>query len=191
MLDFTSQKCLKQCILVATNITLRYQSALRASVGKQVKHEAEFELHQVKEQLRNAEDNIAYLSDRVITYRYRWLEEYYRAENLERHMPSGIYVPDLGQIPLGAPSPGFSTEFLAWDDIHICSKRRVIKDLTTRIPVQNENPLIFFAWISWAQILGGDMVMLKRGASIVRCTEYSNTVFSLPPMKPTPTFNTT
>jgi hypothetical protein len=86
-------------------------------VGKQVKHEAEFELHQVKEQLRNAEDNIAYLSDRVITYRYRWLEEYYHAKNLECHMPSGIYVPDLGQIPLGAPSPGFSTEFLAWDDM--------------------------------------------------------------------------
>jgi hypothetical protein len=63
------------------------------------------------------EDNIAYLSDRVIMYRYRWLEEYYRAKNLEHHMPSGIYVPDLGQIPLGAPSPSFSTEFLAWDDM--------------------------------------------------------------------------
>ncbi|KAG1897336.1 uncharacterized protein F5891DRAFT_982724 [Suillus fuscotomentosus] len=144
MLDFTSQKRLKQCILVATNITLSFQlppvqipigteSKTRPTmqaieqhklqvkthlgVGEQFKHETEFELHQVKEQLRNAEENIAYLSDRVMTYRYRWLEEYYRADNLERHMPNGIHVPDLGQIPLGAPSPGFSTEFLAWDDM--------------------------------------------------------------------------
>jgi len=55
----------------------------------------------------NAENNVAYLSDRVKTYRDRWLEEYYRADNLKYHMPSGIHVVDLPQIPEGAPSPTF------------------------------------------------------------------------------------
>jgi hypothetical protein len=63
----------------------------------------------------NAESNIAYLSDRVTTYRNRWLEEYHRANNLELHMPCGIHVPDLPQIPDSAPSPSFSHLLLAWE----------------------------------------------------------------------------
>jgi hypothetical protein len=74
-------------------------------------------MNQLEEQLRSAEESIAYLTDRVMVYRYRWLEEYYRADNLERHMPSDIYVPDLAQIPLGTSSPGFSAEFLAWESM--------------------------------------------------------------------------
>lgn len=77
--------------------------------------EGESELCRVKEQLRNAESIIAHLSDKVTKYRYRWLEEYYRAENLNCHMPCNIYVPDLPQIALGIPSPSCS-EFLKWDE---------------------------------------------------------------------------
>lgn len=77
----------------------------------------ESELRQVKEQLRNAEDSVAYLSDRVATYRYRWLEEYYRAENLDHYMPPGTYVPDLPQIADGVPSPSTSFDFLEWDEV--------------------------------------------------------------------------
>lgn len=44
------------------------------------------------------------------TYRYRWIENYYRADNLERHMPDGVVVPDLDQIPESAASPGSFTE---------------------------------------------------------------------------------
>ena len=72
---------------------------------KESKSELESELRCIKEQLRSAEDNIAYLSERVKTYRHRWMEDYHHAENLERHMPYGTYVPNLGQIPEGAASP--------------------------------------------------------------------------------------
>lgn len=65
--------------------------------------------------MKNAESTIAHLSDKVTKYRYRWLEEYYRAENLDRHMPGDIYVPDLPQIAVGIPSPSCS-EFLMWDE---------------------------------------------------------------------------
>ncbi|KAG1891581.1 uncharacterized protein F5891DRAFT_986770 [Suillus fuscotomentosus] len=76
----------------------------------------ESELQLVKEHLRNAENNIAYLSDRVMTYRDRWLEEYYRADNLEHHMPSNIHVAYPPQIPYGAPSPTFFSRSLDGDD---------------------------------------------------------------------------
>lgn len=55
------------------------------------------------------------------TYRDRWLEEYYRANNLEYHMPSNIFVADLPQIPLGAPSPTVFPRYLCGDDE--CSER--------------------------------------------------------------------
>ncbi|KAG1871647.1 hypothetical protein F4604DRAFT_1926085 [Suillus subluteus] len=76
----------------------------------------ECELRRVKAQLKNAENNIAYLSERVNTYRYRWLEEYYCADNLERHMPGDIVIPELGQIPEGAASPVFFPEFFTWNE---------------------------------------------------------------------------
>jgi hypothetical protein len=59
---------------------------------------------------------IAYLSERVNTYRYRWLEEYYRADNLERHMPCDVDIPELGQIPEGLASPAFFPEFFTWNE---------------------------------------------------------------------------
>ncbi|KAG1759541.1 hypothetical protein EDD22DRAFT_849177 [Suillus occidentalis] len=67
----------------------------------------EAELRFVKEQLRNADNNVAYLSERVAMYRVRWLEEYYCANNLKSHMPSDIHMAILPQIPVGAPSPTF------------------------------------------------------------------------------------
>ncbi|KAG1893721.1 uncharacterized protein F5891DRAFT_985624 [Suillus fuscotomentosus] len=76
---------------------------------------AESELDQVKQKLSTAEDTVVYLSDKMMTYRYRWLEEYYRADNLERHMPSDVCLPIVPQIAEGAPSPGLSPEFLEWD----------------------------------------------------------------------------
>ncbi|KAG2086099.1 hypothetical protein BD769DRAFT_1681353 [Suillus cothurnatus] len=76
----------------------------------------ESELRRVKEQLENAESVIANLSERVNTYRDRWLEEYYRADNLERHMPYETYVPELGQIPEGIASPAFFPEFFTWNE---------------------------------------------------------------------------
>src|SRR6267154_3922642 len=100
--------------------------------NKESKSELESELCRVKEQLRSAEDNIAYLSEQVKTYRHRWMEDYHRAENLEHHMPYGTYVPDLGQIPEGAASPEL---FLGWSlDIEgaggsiavICESGRII-----------------------------------------------------------------
>ncbi|KAG1883207.1 uncharacterized protein F5891DRAFT_990894, partial [Suillus fuscotomentosus] len=60
--------------------------------------EVESELDQVKQKLSTAEDTIVYLSDKMMTYRYRWLEEYYRADNLERHMPSDVCLPIVPQI---------------------------------------------------------------------------------------------
>ncbi|KAG1895079.1 uncharacterized protein F5891DRAFT_984534 [Suillus fuscotomentosus] len=78
--------------------------------------EVESELDQVKQKLRTTEDTVAYLSDKVGTYRRRWLEEYYRAENLKHHMPCEVCIPDLPQIAEGIPSPGFSPEFLEWEE---------------------------------------------------------------------------
>ncbi|KAG1896778.1 uncharacterized protein F5891DRAFT_983200 [Suillus fuscotomentosus] len=76
----------------------------------------ESELRLVKEQLRNEEKNGAYLSDRVKTYRDRWLEEYYRANNLEYHIPSDIHVADLPQIPEGLSSPKLFSDCLEWEE---------------------------------------------------------------------------
>jgi hypothetical protein len=76
----------------------------------------ESELRRLKKQLENAENVIAHLSERVNTYRYRWLEEYYRADNLERHMPCDIDVPVLGQIPAGTASPAFCPELFTWNE---------------------------------------------------------------------------
>ncbi|KAG2131481.1 hypothetical protein BD769DRAFT_1386699 [Suillus cothurnatus] len=58
-------------------------------------------------------------TDRVKTYRDRWLEEYYCADNLEYHMPSGIHMVDLPQIPEGAPSPTFFPGYLDSDDEYL------------------------------------------------------------------------
>ncbi|KAG1802175.1 uncharacterized protein HD556DRAFT_1438212 [Suillus plorans] len=77
--------------------------------------EVESELDQVKQKLSTTEDTVAYLSDKMMTYRYRWLEEYYRADNLKHHMPSDVCLPIIPQIAEGAPSPGLSPEFLEWD----------------------------------------------------------------------------
>jgi hypothetical protein len=70
------------------------------------------ELHQLRNQLKEAEERIRQLADRVIMYRYRWLEEYYRADNLEHHMPGGVNVPDLAQIPQGTLSPNLYPEYV-------------------------------------------------------------------------------
>ncbi|KAG2122446.1 hypothetical protein BD769DRAFT_1670840 [Suillus cothurnatus] len=74
------------------------------------KRELESQLRNVKEQLKSARIHIEFLSKRMKTYRYRWIENYYRADNLERHMPDGVVVPDLDQIPESAASPGSFTE---------------------------------------------------------------------------------
>jgi hypothetical protein len=73
------------------------------------------ELDRVKQKLKTTEETVVYLLEKVKTYRYRWLEENYRADNLEHHMPCDIYVPHLAQIAEGAPSPGFSPAFLEWE----------------------------------------------------------------------------
>ncbi|KAG1889784.1 uncharacterized protein F5891DRAFT_1198372 [Suillus fuscotomentosus] len=91
----------------------------------------ESELHQVKEQLRNAENSAVYLSDRVAMYRYRWLEEYYHAENLVRYMPPGTYVPDLPQIADGVPSPSTSFNFLKWDEADEGSEQVAREDISS------------------------------------------------------------
>ncbi|KAG1854092.1 hypothetical protein C8R48DRAFT_675687 [Suillus tomentosus] len=127
-----SRKRLRQCIHVGSNVTLKLEDSdiENSEMGAdctgtqttgeiedgQPMIEVESELRQVKEQLRDAENNIAYLSDRVLTYRYRWLEEYYRAENLDHHMPQDICVPDLPQVTYGAPSPSISSDILKWDE---------------------------------------------------------------------------
>ncbi|KAG1895782.1 uncharacterized protein F5891DRAFT_983961 [Suillus fuscotomentosus] len=122
-----SRKHFRPSVRVGNNVTIKFQLSshveeLRSDDCKQIKllvhsgtqtiyadeeskSELEDELRRVKEQLRSAEDNIAYLSERMKTYRYRWIEDYHRAENLELHMPYGTYVPDLDQIPEGAASP--------------------------------------------------------------------------------------
>ncbi|KAG1850670.1 hypothetical protein F4604DRAFT_1934350 [Suillus subluteus] len=98
------RKRLRRCIHVGSNVTL-----------KQGRRTPRRELRHAKEQLANAENVIAYLSERVNTYRYRWLEEYYCADNLERHMPCDIDVPELGQIPEGLASPALLPESFTWD----------------------------------------------------------------------------
>ncbi|KAG1888807.1 hypothetical protein F4604DRAFT_1674424 [Suillus subluteus] len=144
-LDSPPRKSLQQCFLVEKNVMFRIQlsssGVLRdindakdiqigidckqmhqnrnlINKGTQTRGE-ESELRLVKEQLRNAEKNVAYLSDRVKTYRDRWLEEYYHANNLEYHMPSGIHIADLAQIPEGAPSPAFFPGYLDGDDEYL------------------------------------------------------------------------
>ncbi|KAG1796057.1 uncharacterized protein HD556DRAFT_1307269 [Suillus plorans] len=83
----------------------------------EAKGKLESELCRVKEQLKGSQINVAYLSEQVGTYRYRWLEEYHRAENLEQHMPDEVYIPHLNQIPEDAPSPrDLLPKFLSWDD---------------------------------------------------------------------------
>ncbi|KIK32058.1 hypothetical protein CY34DRAFT_111130 [Suillus luteus UH-Slu-Lm8-n1] len=93
------------------NKLLVHSSTQTIGAEEESKSDLESELRRIKEQLRSAEDNIAYLSERVKTYRHRWMEEYYRAENLELHMPYGICVPDLDQIPEGAASPKLFAEW--------------------------------------------------------------------------------
>ncbi|KAG1861341.1 hypothetical protein C8R48DRAFT_673437 [Suillus tomentosus] len=100
--------------------------------------EAESELIRVKEQLRSAENHIAHLLERVSTYRYRWLTEYHRAENLELHMPNGVYVPDLDQIREDIASPGFMPELLAWDSEGNRRPRRYACRLTKKLAAKNE-----------------------------------------------------
>ncbi|KAG2151804.1 hypothetical protein BD769DRAFT_1658254 [Suillus cothurnatus] len=92
------------------------RETLAADKNEEPKGEVESELRSVKERLENAENMIAYLSERVNTYRYRWLEEYYRADNLERHMPCDVNIPELGQIPEGLASPAFFPEFFTWNE---------------------------------------------------------------------------
>ncbi|KAG1843866.1 hypothetical protein C8R48DRAFT_678613 [Suillus tomentosus] len=127
-----SRKHLRQCIHVGSNVTLKLEDSdiENSEMGTdctgmqttgeiedgQPMIEVESELRQVKEQLRDAKNNIAYLSDRVLTYRYRWLEEYYCTENLDHHMPQDICVPDLPQVTYGAPSPSISSDILKWDE---------------------------------------------------------------------------
>lgn len=41
----------------------------------------------------------------MTTYRWRWLEEYYRTDNLKHYMPYGVCVPDIGQISNDTASP--------------------------------------------------------------------------------------
>jgi hypothetical protein len=75
-----------------------------------LKRELESQLRNMKEQLKSVRIHIEFLSKRMKTYRYRRIENYYRADNLERHMPDGVVVPDLDQIPESATSPGSFTE---------------------------------------------------------------------------------
>jgi hypothetical protein len=75
----------------------------------------ESDLRLIKEQLKNTENTVVHLLDKVRMYRYRWLEEYHRANNLELHMPYDIHVPDLAQVAEGAPSPDFFPDFLEYD----------------------------------------------------------------------------
>ncbi|KAG1847299.1 hypothetical protein C8R48DRAFT_677641 [Suillus tomentosus] len=128
-----SRKRLRQCIHVGGNVTLRgcdvdelrgsdceqlqtkqliHSGTQTTGTNEESKSGLESELYRVKEELRNAENNNAYLVERMTTYRRRWLEEYYRADNLERYMPYGVCVPDIGQISNDAASP---TGYLACD----------------------------------------------------------------------------
>lgn len=87
------------------NLKMNLKYLLGENEESEAKGKLESELCHVKEQLKGAQINIVYLSERVGMYRYRWLEEYHRAENLERHMPDEVYIPHLDQIPEDAPSP--------------------------------------------------------------------------------------
>ncbi|KAG1758513.1 hypothetical protein EDD22DRAFT_849956 [Suillus occidentalis] len=83
-----------------------------ASTDERSNCKLEAELCHIKEQLKNAENHIEYLSDQVATYRQRWLEAHHHADNLEHHMPYGVYVPNLDQIPEDTASPKFFPEYL-------------------------------------------------------------------------------
>lgn len=62
------------------------------------------------------------------------------------------------------------------DSILLHIAPRDCKDATTILPTQNEDQLVFSAWLGWAEIFGRDVVMLNGGACIAGCAEYSNTV---------------
>jgi hypothetical protein len=76
--------------------------------------------------LKSAKADIAYLLEQVAMYRQRWLEDYYQADNLQCHIPYGICVPDLGQIPEDTASPKLLPDCLACNiegskhEVHIC-----------------------------------------------------------------------
>ncbi|KAG2357558.1 hypothetical protein BDR07DRAFT_1380044 [Suillus spraguei] len=92
-------------------ITQLVHTGIQATgTDKEFKGELESELCGVKEQLRGMQISIAHLLEWVERYRYKWLEEYHCAKDLELHMPDGTYVPHLDQIPQDAPSPGFKPE---------------------------------------------------------------------------------
>ncbi|KAG1901712.1 uncharacterized protein F5891DRAFT_1187172 [Suillus fuscotomentosus] len=99
------------------------------------------ELRRVKKELENAENVIAHLSERVDTYRYRWLEEYYRADNLERHMPCDVHVPVLGQIPEGMVSPAFFPELFTWNEASERGDGQLLERQSTKstAPGEGEN----------------------------------------------------
>ncbi|KAG1849802.1 hypothetical protein C8R48DRAFT_676913 [Suillus tomentosus] len=129
------QENLRQCVHVGSDITLKFQFSLlhtlqntegdglcgieqllgtkrlidseTQTIGTDEESISglESELRRVKEQLEN-----------VGTYRRKWLEDYYRAENLERCMPDSVIVPNLGQIPEGAASPAFCPELFGWEE---------------------------------------------------------------------------
>ncbi|KAG1790358.1 uncharacterized protein HD556DRAFT_1310746 [Suillus plorans] len=84
------------------------------SINEEYENDLESQLRHVKEQLKSAQIHIEFLSERMKTYRYRWLEQYYCADNLEHHMLDGVYVPKLDQIPESATSPSFFPELLSW-----------------------------------------------------------------------------
>ncbi|KAG2046381.1 hypothetical protein BDR06DRAFT_977516 [Suillus hirtellus] len=117
-MNLTGFNCPHQRLSVQANSSKQKSDQLgtQTTVSNKQCMSEEYELQLIKEHLRNAENNIAYLSDRVMTYRDRLLEEYYHADNLEHHMPSNIHVAHPPQIPYGAPSPMFFSRSLDGDD---------------------------------------------------------------------------
>jgi hypothetical protein len=89
--------------------------------NKDSKSKLESQLCHIREQLSSTENHIAYLLERMTTYRQRWLEDYHHTENLEHHMPYGICVPDLGQIPEDVASPELFREELTGNVLRIGS----------------------------------------------------------------------
>ncbi|KAG2119973.1 hypothetical protein BD769DRAFT_1390493 [Suillus cothurnatus] len=137
-----SRKRLRQCVHVGSNVTLKkdtdelcggdyeqphqinqfvHSGTQTIDANEDSKSKLESQLCHVREQLSSAENHIAYLLERMTTYRRRWLEDYHRAENLERHMPYGVCVPDLGQILEDAASPELFREELTGDVLRIGS----------------------------------------------------------------------
>lgn len=79
------------------------------------KSELEYQLHHIQKQLKSMKTHNEFLSEKMKTYRYRWLESYHHTDNLECHMLDGIEVPSLDQIQENAPSPGYFTDLLGSD----------------------------------------------------------------------------